>query len=109
LHVNEEGRASATDQKTDLKAVPADSDCDGPHLTGTIGGVAAPAGPCGWGRLVAFSHSPRILVDMAYAVTEEERALVPLTAEPPKAPHWSLLLYGSLHIGYVLEELDKAE
>jgi hypothetical protein len=97
------------DQKTDLKAVPADSDCDGPHLTGTIGGVAAPAGPCGWGRLLAFSHSPRILVDMAHAVTEEERALVRLTAEPPNASHWELLLYGSLGIEHTLEELDKAE
>src|SRR5262249_28616219 len=88
--------------------VPADDNCDAPHLDGTLDGKEAPGGPCGWGRVIAAKDAPAMIRGIGNAVTEEGRALASLSEVPFKA-HWELLFYGEHGVEHTLDTLDEAQ
>jgi hypothetical protein len=109
LYVSANGKGSILDRTTDLRVVEADADCDVPHLHGTIDGKDEPVGKCGWGRVLDLTQAPATIRGVANAVTEEERAIASILAEPPTKLHWELALYGELGIEHALEALSEAE
>jgi hypothetical protein len=109
IYVGGSGAISILDRKTNARVVAADDDCDEPHLHGTIDGKDEPAGGCGWGRVLVLTKATPTLRALANAITEEERAVASINAQPPTKLHWELVLYGQLGIEHALAALAEAE
>ena len=109
VFVGSGGKASALDRVMDLHAVPADDDCDEPHLHGTIDGKDEPTGGCGWGRILVLTKATALVRATANAITEEERAIASILQQPPAKLHWELALYGQLGLEHALDALKADE
>lgn len=109
IYVGGSGKGSILDRQSDLHVVGPDDDCEEPHVHGTIDGKDEPVGTCGWGRVLALSKTTPLVRSLANAITEEERAIASILAQPPGKLHWELALYGQLGIEHALEALAAAE